>query len=122
VRLVAGWLAGGPDRLWLAFGAVAGLGLQNKIGVLFLGFGVVVGLAAARRWDAFRSRQLWTGGLVALLILAPHLVWQWRHGWPTLEFIARANAVKNIDYSAGRFLLEQVSQNGPLAALVWTSG
>ena len=35
-------------RLWLWFGAIAGLGLENKYSVGFLGFGVVVGLAATR--------------------------------------------------------------------------
>jgi hypothetical protein len=122
VRIVAGWLAGGGDRLWLAFGAVAGLGLQNKIGVLFLGFGVVVGLLLARRWEAFRSKWFWAGGAIAAALFAPHLVWQQLHGWPTLEFIERANAVKNIDYAWGDFLLEQVLQNGPLGAVVWIGG
>lgn len=122
VRIVTGWLAGGPDRLWLAFGLVAGLGLQNKIGVLFLGFGVVAGVIAARRWDAFRKRELWLGGLVAALIFAPHLAWQQLHGWPTIEFIERANAVKNVDYAWSDFLVEQAMQNGPIAAVVWLSG
>lgn len=122
VRIVAGWLAGGSDRLWIAFGAVAGLGLQNKIGVLFLGFGVVVGLLAARRWDAFRRKELWLGGAVALALFAPHLAWQAVHGWPTLEFIERANAIKNVDYSWGEFLAEQILQNGPLGAVVWLAG
>ena len=36
-------LSDGPERLWLAFGAVAGLGLLNKISILYLGFGLVVG-------------------------------------------------------------------------------
>lgn len=122
VRLAAAWLAGGRNRLWIYFGLVAGLGLQNKIGVLFLGFGVVVGLIAARRWDAFRTKELWLGGVLAGLLFAPHLIWQQLHGWPTLEFIERANAVKNVDYAWGDFLLEQVLQNGPLAAVVWISG
>lgn len=122
VRIVAGWLAGGSDRHWLAFGLVAGLGLQNKIGVLLFGFGVVVGLVLARRWEAFRSKQLWAGGAIAAALFAPHLVWQQLHGWPTLEFIERANAHKNIDYAWSDFLVEQVLQNGPLGAVVWIAG
>ncbi len=31
----------GNDRLWILFGLLAGLGLQNKISILFLGFGLV---------------------------------------------------------------------------------
>jgi len=42
-------LSGGSERLWLAFGAAAGVGLLNKISILYLGFGLVVGLVLARR-------------------------------------------------------------------------
>ena len=71
-------LSGGSDRLWLAFGAAAGLGLLNKISILYLGFGLVVGLVLARRWDVFRSRRFWAGGVLAFAIFLPHLVWQQR--------------------------------------------
>ncbi len=39
-------------RLWLVFGVVAGIGLENKISLLFLGFGLFVGLLLTRSWDA----------------------------------------------------------------------
>jgi len=41
------------EALWIPFGVVAGLGLENKISVLFLGFGLVVGLVLAREWGHF---------------------------------------------------------------------
>ena len=121
-RIVAAILAGGDERLWLAFGALAGLGLLNKISVLFLGFGLVVGLVLARRWELFRSRYLWLGGAAAALLFAPHLVWQQIHGWPTLEFMANAARDKNVDYATADFLREQLLQTGPVNALVWIAG
>jgi hypothetical protein len=57
-RLAVGLLDGDDARLWLAFGAVAGVGLQNKLSVLFLGFGLVVGLVAGRRFATFREPLL----------------------------------------------------------------
>ena len=60
-RLVVALLDGGDERLWLAFGAVAGVGLLNKISMLFLGFGLVVGLVLARRSRVFRGRYLLAG-------------------------------------------------------------
>ena len=45
--IVARYLRTGNERLWLLFGLVAGVGLENKISVLFLGFGVVCGLLIA---------------------------------------------------------------------------
>jgi hypothetical protein len=114
-------LSGGPERLWLAFGAVAGLGLLNKISVLYLGAGLVAGLVLARRFDVFRSRWLWGGGLLAVLVFLPHLGWQHAHGWPTLEFMANARQEKMAPLSPLGFALGAVEQTLPVAWL-WLAG
>jgi Dolichyl-phosphate-mannose-protein mannosyltransferase len=119
--IVARILAGGDSRLWLAFGAVAGLGLLNKISVLFLGFGLVVGLLLGRRWDVVRSRWFWAGGGLAGLLFLPHVVWQQVHGWPTLEFMANARRVKMLALPVTGFLEETVLQTLP-AAWLWILG
>lgn len=73
-------------RLWLLFGLVAGLGLTTKLTMLFLGFGLTVALllTPARRY--FRTPWPWLGGAIALLFLAPYLLWNAMHGWPTPAF------------------------------------
>jgi hypothetical protein len=114
-------LSGGDERLWLAFGAVAGLGLLNKISVLFLGFGLVVGLVLSRRWDVFRSRWLWLGGGLAGLLFLPHLLWQQANGWPTLEFMANARQYKMAALSLPGFLVETVLQTA-VAPWLWILG
>ena len=121
-RLATSLLDGGDERLWLAFGAVAGVGLQNKISMLFLGFGLLVGLLAARRFDLLRSGYLWLGGALAAILFAPHLVWQQLHGWPTREFVANASQSKNVALAPLDFLAKQVLQTGPLHAVVWLCG
>jgi hypothetical protein len=110
------------SRPWLLFGLVAGLGLQNKISVLFAAFGIVAGLVVARRWRAFRSWQFWAGGAAAGLLFLPHILWQWHHGWPTLEFMANATREKNVSLPPAAFMAEQVMQMGALAAPLWIAG
>ena len=68
--------------LWVAVGAVVGIGLQNKELPAFLAVALLAGLAACRRWEVLRSRQLWLGVLLALIIAVPALIWQARHGYP----------------------------------------
>ena len=82
-------LAGGDRRLWLAVGIVAGIALENKDTILFLGAGLAVGLVLARRWDVVRSPWAWAAIGIALLIWAPNLAWQAMNGWPQLT-MARA--------------------------------
>ncbi len=109
-------------RLWLLFGLVAGIGLENKISVLFLGMGLAAGLLVARRWDVLRSPWLWAGGALAGLLFVPHLVWQATHGWPTLEFMENARLHKNAVLSPWGFFAAQILLAGPLALPVWISG
>jgi 4-amino-4-deoxy-L-arabinose transferase-like glycosyltransferase len=87
--LVVKLLAGGDRRLWLAVGVVAGIGLENKDTLLFLGAGLAVGLVLVRRWDLVRSPWAWAAIGIALLLWAPNVVWQAANGWPQLT-MARA--------------------------------
>jgi hypothetical protein len=114
-------LSGGRERLWLAFGMVAGFGLLNKISVLYLGAALAGGLVLGRRWDALRSRHLWAGGALAFLIFLPHLAWQHAHGWPTLEFMANARREKMAPLSPTGFVLGAVDETLPVVWL-WVLG
>jgi len=112
----------GDERWWLAFGLAAGIGLQNKASVLFVGFGVVLGLVLTRRMVSFARPWLWAGGAIAGIIFLPHVLWQFAHGWPTLEFIANATRLKNVSYPPWAFMREQLLQSGPVTALLWVTG
>jgi Dolichyl-phosphate-mannose-protein mannosyltransferase len=125
--LVCVWIAvrivrGSSPRLWLAFGAVAGLGLENKHTMLVFGFALVAGLLLSGEQRLFRSRYLWIGGLIALALFLPNLLWEARHGWPQIEVVRNAQLYKNVPVSHLRFLGEQVALLDPLALPVWLAG
>ncbi len=82
-------LAGGDRRLWLAVGVTAGIGLENKDTILFLGAGLAAGLVLARRWDVVRSPWAWAAIAIALLLWAPNLAWQAANGWPQLTMASQ---------------------------------
>jgi 4-amino-4-deoxy-L-arabinose transferase-like glycosyltransferase len=77
-------LSGGDPRLWLLVGVVAGVGLENKTTVLFLGAVFVAGVLLDRRWDIVRSPWAWAGIAIAGLIWLPNLAWQVAHDLPQL--------------------------------------
>jgi hypothetical protein len=125
--LLCAWIAirivkGASPRLWLLFGAVAGLGLENKHSMLVFGFALVTGLLLAGQAQLFRSKWIWLGALLALTIFLPNLIWEARHGWPQIEVVRNAQQFKNETISPLQFLFEQVLFMQPLAFPVWLAG
>ncbi len=113
---------GGRHHLWLLFGVVAGLGLQNKHSMVFFGVAIVVGLVLTKERMIFRNRWFWIGGLVAMLLFLPNLIWQLAHNWPTLEFARNAQQWKNLPMSPIEFFLMQVIYQHPLTLPLWLGG
>jgi hypothetical protein len=119
--LVMRLLRTGDQRLWLAVGAAAGVGLLNKHTVVFVMFGLVVGLFFTPTARAqLRSPWLWAGGALALVIWLPNLVWQARHDWAVLDMLRSLNEEPGAE-DVVLFLPAQVFVTGALVAL-WFPG
>jgi Dolichyl-phosphate-mannose-protein mannosyltransferase len=112
--VVARILETGNPRLWLLFGAVAGVGLQNKHSMLFFGLGVFAGILLTPERRHFRSPWIWLGGAIAALLFLPNILWEVAHGWPTLEFVRNAAEHKNLALSPVAFMLQQALLMHPL--------
>ncbi|MFP4553850.1 MAG: ArnT family glycosyltransferase [Actinomycetota bacterium] len=59
--LTARMLRTRQPRWWIPIGLVAGVAMLNKSLVVMLGVAIVIGLAAARRWDLLRSPWIIAG-------------------------------------------------------------
>jgi hypothetical protein len=115
-------LKGGDTRLWVLFGLVAGLGLENKYSMGFLGLGLIVGLALTPARRHFLGKWLWIGGALATLIFLPHVLWEVRNHFPTAEFIHNVTLKKNLPLTAWGFLLESTLQVHPFTFPIWMAG
>ncbi len=125
--LLCAWIAilivkGASPKLWLVFGAVAGIGLENKHSMLVFGFALVVGLLLSGQAHLFRSKWIWIGAAIAFAIFLPNLLWEARHGWPQIQVVRNAQEFKNVPISPAQFLFEQVLFLQPLALPVWLGG
>ncbi|HEV7752920.1 MAG TPA: glycosyltransferase family 39 protein [Baekduia sp.] len=121
--LVVRVLRTGDERLWVAAGVVAGLGLLDKPLIAFLLAALGAGVVVAGPRDLLRSRWLWAGVAIALALWAPWLVWQDRHGWPQLDVsseIAAGGSASSQPRWA--FLPFQFLLVSPVLAPVWIAG
>ena len=113
----------GDARLWLWFGVVAGLGLENKYSMGLFGFALLAGLLLAGQFRLFASRWFWIGGAIAFVIFLPNLIWNIDHHFPFLELqqnIKRSG--RDVALSPLRFLVQEQSAMLPLSLPIWIAG
>ena len=121
--LILVWLIRDPSpRIWLLLGFVLGLGLMNKISVLWLGAGIAAALLLTPYRRMLADRWAWIGALIALLMFLPFLLWQAAHGFPLLEFARNATERKMVNPGPGEFLLAQLLNAGPAAVPIYLAG
>jgi len=90
-------LESGRGAWWLAVGASAGAALLSKYTALFFGPAILIWLAIVpklRRW--FLSPWLYLGGLVALGMFAPVILWNADHHW--VSFIKQMGRARIEDF------------------------
>ena len=113
----------GNSRLWLWFGVLAGLGLENKHSTAFFGFAVVIALLLSAQRREYLKPWLWLGGAIALLIFLPNLIWQIQHHFPTLEDLENVKKMgKNVELGPLAFIWQQIFMLHPITFPVWAAG
>jgi len=121
--LIVRILRTGDTRLWLWFGVVAGLGLENKYSMGLFAFALLAGLLLAGQYRFFASRWFLAGCAIAFLILLPNLIWNIAHHFPFLELqqnIKRSG--RDVALSPLRFLIEEQAAMLPLSLPIWIAG
>lgn len=98
----------GDARWWLPIGATIGLGVLTKYTIAFFVAGVVAAVLFTPLRSHLRSKWLWIGALLSMVIAAPNLLWQATHGFVSLQFLHDIHAR---DVRIGRtsgFFVEQL--------------
>jgi hypothetical protein len=103
----------GNAKLWIVIGVLFGLGLQNKLTFLFLGFGLAVGLILTKNRNYLKSKEIWIGAAIAALIFLPNIIWQIANDYPTLEFMHNASAYKNKPMGIIEFTIKSLFELNP---------
>ena len=123
ILVIARFLRTGDSRLWIWFGVLAGLGIENKHSTLFFGFAVAVALLLTQHRREFAKPWIWIGFLIAMAIFLPNIIWQIRHHFPTIEDLENVRREgKNVVLGPLPFVKEQIVDLHPVLLLVWLPG
>src|SRR5450755_1410456 len=123
IWVIARILRTGDSRLWLWFGVLAGLGLENKHSTLSFGFAVTAAVLLTHHRREFARRWIWIAAAIAVAFFLPNLIWQFRHHFPTIEDLANVRREgKNVVLSPLQFVKEQIIDMHPILLPIWLSG
>ena len=114
-------LKSSDPRWWVAIGSSIGLGMLSKYSMPFLVAGLVVGVLATNVRRHLKSRWLWCGVAVSLLIFLPNLIWQAQVNFVSLDFLQHIHARDVRQGRAKDFLPGQIKLT-LLAFPLWIAG
>jgi 4-amino-4-deoxy-L-arabinose transferase-like glycosyltransferase len=110
-------------KLWLVFGVLAGIGLENKYSIVIFVFALLAGVLLTKQRNILFTPWILAGGAVALLIFLPNLIWNIAHNWPFLELIHNIRATgKDVVLPPGKYLLQQILMMNPVSLPFWFGG
>ncbi len=107
---------------WIILGIIFGIGLLNKIGFLWLGFGFFAGLLFSGKRKELLTFKPYLCALIALIIFAPYIIWNFNNDFAHIEFIRNATSEKNALLSPADFIKGQILNMNPASVIIWLLG
>jgi 4-amino-4-deoxy-L-arabinose transferase-like glycosyltransferase len=116
-------LATDDPRYWLGIGAGIGLGMMTKYTMGFFVAGLVPAVLITPARKYLRSKWLYLGAALAIIIFLPNLIWQYQHNFIAFDYLSSIHA-RDVQWGrADEFLPEQLYlTTNPLSLPLWTVG
>jgi len=113
----------GNTKWWLAFGVLAGVGLENKYSIAIFAFALVVGLLLTSQRKLLFTPWILAGAGIAFLIFLPNFIWNVQHHWPFLELMHNIRVTgKDVVLPPGAYFEQQILMMSPLTFPFWLGG
>ena len=110
------------NKLWIWLGIVMGLGLLNKIDILWFGAGLLAGLILTPQRKHLKTVWPYLAGVIAFIIFSPYIIWNITHNYATLEFIHNASVMKYSSLNPGIFIKDTILTLNPVSSIIWIAG
>ncbi|MCU7523754.1 MAG: glycosyltransferase family 39 protein [Ignavibacteria bacterium] len=109
-------------RYWIWLGIVLGLGLMNKISMMWFGGGLFLALLTRQYRHYLKTPRPYIAALTAFILFLPFIVWNITHSLAHLEFMRNASGLKYSSVTPVDFISGQLLMLLPISIPVWASG
>jgi Dolichyl-phosphate-mannose-protein mannosyltransferase len=106
------------QTLWLWIGALTGVTLLNKYGIVFLMPGLLMGVAASPLRRSFVRPWFWGGVGLAILIALPNFLWQMHWNFPFVQLVRSVRNGRDVMLPPLAYLAQQAQVIGYVSALL----
>lgn len=80
---------------------------------------LIVFFSLLANWKLFAKYQTYVAGIIALLLFAPHLWWQYQHDWVSFRYHLFESNVNPYKFShTGDYIIGQLLLPGPIAGFI----
>ena len=113
----------GNPKLWLYFGLLAGLGVENKYSMLMLGAGLVLGFILTPQRRLLGNRWPWLAAVLVLVFFLPNLLWNVHRHFPFLELQANIRrSGRDVALTPWAFFGQEILAMNPISLPLWFAG
>jgi hypothetical protein len=109
-------------KIWLPLGLVIGLGLLNKIDMLWFAFGLAVAVLLSKQRRHLAGRWPYLAALIAILLFLPFIIWNIQNNFAHLEFMRHATQLKYGSIRRFDFISGIIMEHNPFALPIWLAG
>jgi hypothetical protein len=114
---------GASPRWWIMTGIAGGLGIENKLSMVFFLAALLAALLLTPQRRLLRNRYFALAVALVVALALPNLLWQIHYHFPTLEWLRRIQRLhKDTVLGPAAFLAQQILFLNPLALLLWGAG
>ncbi len=93
---------------WLFLTAVAfGFGFLSKYNIVFLAVSLLPAILLTEHRKIFLKKELYISAVIALLIVLPNIIWQYKNNFPTLHQLQELSRTQLVNVSRFGFVKEQ---------------
>lgn len=97
------------NNKWLYFGAIVfAIGFLNKYNVVFQVIGLLPALLLSPQRKMFTRPALYFSAVLALILIAPNLWWQYQHGFPVFYHLRLLTETQLVNVDRMNFLRSQL--------------
>jgi hypothetical protein len=94
---------------WIyALAVVVALGFLNKYNIAFLILGFLPAVLLSRHRKIFLNKHLYFSLILGLLIISPHLVWQYQNDFPVFIHLNELASTQLVNVNRADFIKEQI--------------